>query len=276
VWAPVLQHHLERGDLGGCEVTVISRGDEFRAFGRPDLNRIDGTAVLGAIRDGTGQDLLVHRLTFDDDGFQTDLIAPDAGEEVAPGDVLRYGLRVTHSALGEHATWIETYILRLVCSNGLTHRECVSRRAARTRRLRADHPDASRLQVEQVRKLARSSWSGLAAKVQAIRALREERVDDVGAVFNRWLERARVSTRNLLPVLQEAWREEGSEATSYGVMNALTRVATHAPGLSTRMRGVLSGLAGILAFRHEHICPRCFSVLSGPHAATTADEAMRN
>jgi hypothetical protein len=102
--------------------------------------------------------------------------------------------------------------------------------------------------------------------------LRGERLDDVAGVLGRWLERARLSSRNLLPVLHEAWRAEGSEATSYGVMNALTRVATHAADLSARMRNALSGLAGILAFRHEHICPRCFSVLSNSRVAIVAEE----
>ena len=272
----VLQHHLDRGDHRPGTATIITRDDRFVAFGRSDLHRLDGADVLEAIRTGVGQELIVHDLRFDEDEYRADLIATDAGEEVAPGDVLRYGIRVTHSSLGEYATQIETYILRLICTNGLTHRECVSRRAARTRRLGIDHPDAARLQVEQIRRLARSSWTSLAAKIRAIRALREERVDDVDGVLTRWLERARLSPRNLLPPLREAWREEGAEATSYGVMNALTRVATHNPGLSSRMRGVLSGLAGVLAFRHEHICPRCFSVLAGPRAATASDEAIRN
>lgn len=258
----VLQHQIERGDLAGKGLTIITRGDEFVAFGRSDLGQIRGTDVLQAIGDGVGESLDVHQFEINDDSFQIDLLASNDGEEVGPGDVVRSGLRVTHSLVFDHAIWIESYILRLVCSNGLTHRECVSRRAARTRRLPASHPGAAQLQIEQVRRLARSTWNGLRQKIDAIRNLRNEPADVESAV-HRWLERARLSPKNLMPAIREAWKSEGGEATSFGVMNALTRVATHSTTLSSRVRRSLAGLAGLLAFRHQHLCPRCFSVLSG-------------
>lgn len=264
VRASLLQHHFDRGDLGNV-ASILSLRDEFLAFGQPDLLRLSGTDVLDAVAQGIGQDtatVTIHGTHFSDDSFQFDLLNSQ-GEEVAPGDVLQAGLRITHSFIGEHATWIEVFILRLVCSNGLTHRDCVSRRAARTRRLPAHHPNALELQRAQIRRLAEAAWISLDQKLHAIRGLQEERIE-VERLLRRWIERARLSVRTLMPLLQQAWETEGAQETTYGAINALTRVATHHPDLQPRQRRVLSGLAGLLAFRHQHLCPRCFSVLRGP------------
>ena len=153
-------------------------------------------------------------------------------------------------------------MLRLVCSNGMTHRECAGSRAVRTRRLAVDHPDATRLQIAQVERLAADVWRKLGEKVAAFRGLREEQID-VLAFLERWLGRARLSARNLMPILQRAWEEEARETSAYGAVNAMTRVATHNVALPLRQRHVLSRLAGLVSFRRLHICPHCFSLLSG-------------
>jgi hypothetical protein len=110
----VLQHHLDRGDLGAETVTIFSRDGEFVGFGRPELLRLGGPTILQAVVDGVGRELDVHQLHHGEESFQIDLLGHEAGEEVAPGDVLRAGLRVTHSLTGEHATWIEAFVFRLV------------------------------------------------------------------------------------------------------------------------------------------------------------------
>jgi hypothetical protein len=265
VVAPVLQHHLDRGDLGDGRVTLITRNSAFVAFGRSDLARLTSQQVVEAIMagiGGEGADLLVGGLRASDEGFELDLLGSRTAEEVVPGDILRGGLRVSHSLVGAHATQIESYVLRLVCSNGMTHRECAGRRAVRTRRLPVDRPDAVRLQITQVERLAAQAWGALRKKLEAFRLLREERVEVV-EFLQRWLERARLSSRNLMPLLRQAWEEEGSEANAYAAVNVLTRVATHYNDVPLRQRQILSRLAGLVSFRRLHICPHCFSLLSG-------------
>jgi hypothetical protein len=265
VVAPVLQHHLDRGDLGEGRVTLITRNSAFVAFGRSDLARLTSQQVVEAVTAGIGRDgadLHVSGLRVSDEGFELDLLGNRTAEEVVPGDILRGGLRVSHSLVGAQATQIESYVLRLICSNGMTHRECAGRRAVRTRRLPVDRPEAVRLQITQVERLASQAWGTLRNKLEAFRLLREERVEIV-EFLQRWLERARLSPRNLMPHLQRAWEEEGSEANAYAAVNVLTRVATHYDDVPLRQRQILSRLAGLVSFRRLHICPHCFSLLSG-------------
>ena len=266
----VLQRHLERGDLPAEGLTVLARDGELIGLGRSDLLRISGSEVLQAVQQASERILAVQSLHFRDEGMEADLLVDNFAAEAAPGDVLRAGLRVTHSFLGDHATLVESYILRLVCRNGLTHRECAGRGAARTRRLPSSREDARDLQIAQVRRLAGETIGALEKKLGVIGGLRRESVQ-VEPLLTRWLERARLSTRSWMPVLRTAWEAEGSQATAFGVMNALTRVATHEPQLSRRQRRIFSGLAGLLAFERLHLCPRCFSHLGGAPAATGAE-----
>jgi hypothetical protein len=224
---------------------------------------LSGGEVLDAVLAGVGRtDMDVHSLrVIDDHLVDLELVSDTAAQEVAVGDIIRAGLKVTHSVLGEPATSVESFALRLVCRNGMTHRECSSQQATRTRRLPVDRADARRLQIEQVRKIAADTFASLGQRLGRIGRLQNERVEPQD-LFARWLERARLSNRQLMPLLREAWQVEGGRPTAYDAMNALTRVATHATNLPLRQRRTLAGLAGLLAFREWHLCPRCFSMLS--------------
>ncbi|MCL5671108.1 MAG: hypothetical protein M1423_07420, partial [Acidobacteria bacterium] len=207
--------------------------------------------------------ITVHQIEWLGESFQLDLVGSKLHQEILPGDVVEGGLRIRHSLIGEHATVIQVYVLRLACTNGLTYRECVSRRAARTRRLPIGHPGAHDLELAQVWRLASDAWSGLREKLDALRALPGEELH-VPQVLRSWILRAHLSTRRLLPLLMQAWHTEGGRDNAFDALNALTRVATHATSLSLRERRALAALAGVLGFRAIHSCPRCFAPLRAP------------
>lgn len=266
-----LQHHLDqrhyrRGPNSDEQTTIISRDGRFLAFGRSDLQSLTGLDVLSAVRDGIGEtpaSLAVSRLSFDGESFVTEIVSRQVPIEVRPGDVICGGLRVTHSHLGAEATSILSFVLRLVCANGLVHRECTGpRRTARTRRLPAGSKGVRERQLEQVRRLAHQSWSHTQRLLNSVQHLREESVSDPRSVFERYLRNARLYSQALLARLLEAWAIENSERTAFGVLNAMTRVATHEARLSERQRRAIAALAGIFAQKNTHVCPYCFSVLS--------------
>ena len=155
------------------------------------------------------------------------------------------------------------YLFRCVCSNGMVRRECVSGDIIpRTRRLPAKYAAATDLQTAQIRRLVRLSWDGLQARLRALKDTTEQPAN-AEELLRRWLQRGGLSVKQLMPTLLAAWRDEGSENTRYGVVNALTRVATHNRDLNERERRALASLAGLLAFKKLHLCDRCWSVLAG-------------
>src|SRR5204863_352596 len=149
---------------------------------------------------------------------------------------------------GAEATHIQSFIFRLICSNGMTRRECLTRSGPRARKLSIEHPNAHVLQLNQVKRLAAEVWQSIDPKLQALKPLTQS-VVDVPQLITRWLLRARISTgTQMMDRLLGAWHAEGDENTTFGAVNAITRVATHAPDLTARQRHVLSALAGLMAF----------------------------
>jgi hypothetical protein len=263
VRASLLQHHLDAGDFGPARVCITYTPPHLINIGSDSLTSLNGTEVINAIVDGVGpesRDLSVHGFSFSAQGFQLDVLGYHTREEVLPGDVVQGGLRITYAVLGEHAVWVEAFIIRLLCANGMTHRECVSRRPPRTRRLPLTNPNAKQLQSDQLRRLAAGEWEKLKEKLRALHSLSQERIE-FEPMLGRWLERARLSQRRLMPLLLDARQHEVNNDTNYAAVNALTRVATHNEQLTIRERRTLARLAGLLAFRRLHFCPRCFSVL---------------
>jgi hypothetical protein len=264
-----LEYHLGRGIFPDNKLTaanshIISRGGQFLDLGRSDLAIVSGSDVLDAIRDGVGADASVIEVTsleVCEEAVALELVSPRLSEEVRVGDVIRAGLRIDHSFLGAHATTIKTFVLRLLCANGLTHRDCQGQmRGPRTRRIDASHPRATEMQLDQIRKLTSQTWERLQEKLDAIRRLSSERVD-AATLLTQFVGRSRLHSRRLTELLLDGWAVEGSDPTAFGVLNALTRVATHSAVLSIRQRRMLAQLAGVFANRHTHVCPRCFSIL---------------
>src|SRR5205823_1774029 len=128
---------------------------------------------------------------------------------------------------------------------GLVHRECLAsehRSTPRTRRIPVNRPQAKEMQINQIRKLVADNFKRLEQKLAAIEQLQRKRIEGIGAVVERFLRQAHLYSRSLYGRLLEAWEEEGSEQSAFGVLNALTRVATHAHGMPVWQRRRLSRL----------------------------------
>lgn len=272
--ALALQEHLKEGAFGG-KPSVIFRGNALATICSGELIDLSFSEVLGAALDACrerNEELFVARIGRSEERLSLELIGSSATIDVRPGDVVKAGIEIIHERYGANATQIQAFIYRLVCLNGMTRKECVSNdNLARTRRLPVTLASARELQIEQIRRLVGQTLQGLEPQLMEIRAT-SERPANVEELLLRWLQRARIAPRTMMPRLLEAWRLEGSEATHYGAVNALTRVGTHDSELSDRQRRVLASLGGLLAFSNVHICPRCFSVLG--NGSDEAEEAV--
>jgi hypothetical protein len=266
--AAVLQRGIEHA-AERTKTRLRTRNGRLLGLVRGDLLQLGGAEVVQAVAEAIPSDRVsVHRLGVTDDRVTVELVSTEIQDEVAVGDVVKAGLSISHSLAGDETTRVEPYVLRLVCDNGLTHRECVERRGMRVRRLPADMSGARDLQLDQINRLAAAAWETLGAKLQALRALRSERVE-VEALLSRSLLRARLPRTRLLGRLRQAWRIEGAENTAWGAVNCLSRVATHDEEVSDAERRTLSSLAGLLAFRGIHQCPKCYSMLRSDSTLST-------
>ncbi len=263
--ALALSEHAGRGDFTDRPMLVIRKG-ALVTLVRNRLLRLPNAAVLGAVLEALGREgesLSVAKLEHESERLEVELVSPSKTVDVRVGDIVMGGIHIIHGWHSDQPTLIQSFVYRLTCRNGMTRRECGSGNGlARTRKLPVDYPNARELQLDQIRRLTVQHWNGLQRQLEVLRAT-SERGANVQEVLTRWLQRARMSPRLMMPRLLSAWEREGAENTYYGAVNALTRVATHDGSLGWRQRRMLAALGGLLAFSDVHICPRCFSVLSG-------------
>jgi hypothetical protein len=255
------------------EVCVVSRDGKFVGFGRPDLQTLRAADVLHAVTNATKRvfhdnfdNFILKRSSMDADGFSIDLVIPASRAEIRVGDVINGGFHVSHSFIASHATRIDTYIHRLVCSNGAVKRECLSTesgRAARIRRRTTNSLDAVDNSLKGIEEYALRLANRLHASLAAIPELCTQRVTNVRQFVERQLQQVpRLHSKRLVDRIVDAFSRE-PEDTAYGVFNAMTWVATHTPssGLRPTVRDGLTRLSGILGTRAHHICPHCFRMV---------------
>jgi hypothetical protein len=177
--------------------------------------------ALRALARGLGR-CRVMDLAIDNDHARANVIAFDEAREVLPGDVFYTGVRVSLPLQGGrmHAAPL---FLRLACFNQLVWDGAAL----------AGHESGAR-----VRAL-------LAEGVGRIRALRAQSVDNgwAGALVHE-----QELPHELREALEDAWRAEGAEPSRYGVLNALTRLATHDGALPVATRRALARAAERVAF----------------------------
>jgi hypothetical protein len=235
------------------------------------------TAVAEALGEAADQ-LSVSRIDRADGRLELELTSPAKAIEIRRGDVVQAGLHIVHPRFSDEATKIHAFAYRLLCENGMTRRECVSTDGiVRTRKIPIGHPRSKELLADQIRRLTARTWQQLEPQLVELRSTAERRAN-ARQLLKTWLQRARFSARTspmgeadhggtVMDRALRAWREWGSEDSVYGAVSALTHVGTHDLDLSARQRRTLSLLAGLLAFSHSHLCPRCFSVLTGDREA---------
>ena len=257
----VLNHHLN--NAGMARIRLWRRNDRIIGIG-DDLHSLPATEVLDQVLLGIGNiEIESHRLEITQTGFSLCLLAFEQ-HAVAVNDPIQAGIQIEHSLIGEYATRVETFVLRLVCTNGMTHRDCVSKKAARTRRLPLDKENAIELQQQQIRSLVRETWENLDEKLSELRTLQERR-EDVPRLLESSLRRARIN-RRVAELVLAAWQHGQLGNSRWAAVNALTEIGTHDESISIRERRALMALAGLLSFAELHLCERCYSLIHGIHS----------
>lgn len=154
---------------------------------------------------------------------------------------------------------------------------CIGHAAiSRSRRLKRSNDNSVTEAVSQVERMTQERMSHLDALLTSLGKLPESRIEpSVGADDEESMRRFLMPTLRAthlwsdtlwLRVLAPAWQHEhggNGELHEFAAVNTVTWVATHHHDLSFRQRRTLARLAGLLAFRRVHVCPRCHTAVIG-------------
>ena len=248
---------------------VITLEESLVGISDAKLLNVSGTAVMGAIFDAIPDDmetdvttLEVRRFQLNHESVAIDLTTPKATVQPRVDDIVAAGLSVSHSYTGLWATQISTYLHRLACKNGMLVPVCRNDRRLRIRRLDGSQFCQEKM-LENIRHISQIAWSELDVKLQAFAGLCNNRVDPE-AVLADLVKRMHLN-RKVSQALRDALHEDelGFDDTQMGVINALSRVATHYPELNPIWRHRLMEASGVLSQQQVHRCPTCLSIIRG-------------
>jgi hypothetical protein len=259
--------NLERSAAGESTQLVLLGGSLVWGITDPELAFLHADEVLEtalAARPETIDEAQLEVVDFHHDGdAHISVVSPAVQTEARVGDIVRAGLDIYHSNIGQFGTQIESYVFRLSCRNGMLIKVCRHSHAtpARIRRAATENRGLTRRRVEE---MARMAWNELDAKLTAVRLMAEERVDNVAAVIQSVGEKLRFGERLIQQVLNALASDEiGPSGTLWDIACAFSRTGTHSDNLSLRTRRYFQELSGDFVRERIERCPTCGALRRG-------------
>lgn len=200
----------------------------------------------------------------DQNELRVDLIVPEGfergiGGDAGVGDITRGGVRIGQDRKINKAPWVQKFLYRLVCTNGME----VPDQGLKISAVGATEQEIYALFEAEVARAVDS----LEQEIQAFYALREERLgnDPTGALRRVALEqnlpmRTVGTLEDLVPALVD--EANGGEITMFDVVNLMTNQANNpAIDLRSSTRRNLQLAGGNLVSDHMERCGTCHSRL---------------
>lgn len=232
----------------------------------PEREVIDPRSVVDIAANVVGDDALVTNAfrtaaeyRFDIVTFDRAMRDFDGGALGNPrvGDMTQGGLSIGQDTKRGLAPWVQPYMMRLVCTNGMVLPENDLRIDARGQSVDEVLSDLERA--------AEAAFSRVEAQAAAMYDLRNEVVGDTAAAVLRVGREQGLSDRVLTSAIERipAVVPDPDDGTMFDVVNVLTNIANH-----TDLRGRANTRAGLeraggaVVSTHSARCPRCHSSLT--------------
>lgn len=146
----------------------------------------------------------------------------DRTEDVRPGvgDVLRSGVEVFNSPSGHAPSWVGSYILRLVCTNGMTRSETTNKTMAQ-----ATSPESM---LELIRRGVMVALGQFDNDIEQIKQTIEQHVSNPVDMLEAIGQEFSLPQRNVESAIEALEEEPDIRHTLWGVLNAISRVGNNA------------------------------------------------
>lgn len=236
---------------------VNKETDRIRSFMNPNLSYVSTIDVFNEVATHVGTDWELRNYEITDSvvkvAFTTDR---ESGGHV--GDVSAAGLSLVHSDSWMVAPRFDSYLLRLVCTNGQT-------RPVSGRKFRVTGSDREGI-LEQVGQFTEISVENLELMIAGYERLRDQHVDNVARIVQRICQENNLPSKvreALILTMQSptflATMPESNMGTMFDVVNLLTWVATHNQEIPDNHRMHLREIAGSISATGETRCESCGS-----------------
>jgi len=225
-------------------ITGLAKPGEFHNL---NANRVLQT-IEGAIRG-----IEFHRVLILDNYVVSLEVIGEKREAVSRGDLIQAGANVSFSPLGTVNPMVQSYVLRLSCTNGAT-----SNTVLREFHFGGGGGGEGDDIWQWFRNSTRSAYNALDRIVIRYRAMMNEQIPagDRAAMLEAMLREARISGEDANAV--RALAIENPPQTSYDVMNLITQATSHIIEDPQRVRRAQLTVASYTSDQeHARVCPVC-------------------
>jgi hypothetical protein len=179
-------------------------------------------------------------------------IVGEKREPVKRGDLIRAGALVNFSPIGTELPSVQSFVLRLACTNGMTHNDIL-------REYSGSGGDGDDI-WQWFRKSIREAYGALGGIVQRYREMMRDRIpsDQRALILEEMLKKAKIGGE-LADVIRSRAIQEPPR-NSYEMLNLITWASSHLlkePAQIGRARGVAADFAA--EETHATYCPMCHS-----------------
>jgi len=225
-------------------VTAVAKPTEFRS--------LNPTRVLTAIERGI-RGIDYHRVLLLDNFVVSLELIGERREPVVRGDLMQAGAQVSFSPIGTVDPIVQSYALRLVCTNGMTNNTV----------LREFHYGGGGGGEgddiwQWFQRSSREAYNSLHRIVERYRRMMDEQIpaDQRAMMLEAMLREAKISGEEANAI--RAMAIESPPETSYDLMNLITNATSHLLEDPRRVRRAQNTVASYTSeTEHARLCPVC-------------------
>ena len=229
--------------------SLLLRQDMVVGFARAGLYRpLDPERVLRTVEQGIGETDFQRVHVAPDRSVSVEVIGQNEGA-VTKGDLVRGGAMVAWSPIGVVDPLVQSYVVRLVCTNGATSTDMVSQY-----HYGGDGDDV----WQWFRESARNAYRSMNKVIDRWRQMRAVPIPaaDRAMVLEAMLKKAGIRTEVAEAVRARALAEP--PRTPYDIMNLITWASSHLLEAPAEVRRAQQAAASFAEeTEHRRICPVC-------------------
>lgn len=242
--------------LGG-NVTVRYTDNGVAEIFKPTVTRVDPEALLDRALRVFPEEAQIVDWWCDAEDLRVDVIVPEGfekyiGGDAAVGDLTRGGVRFGQDRKNNTAPWVQPFLYRLECTNGMEVPDAG---------IKVDARGASAEEIEALfESEMRRAVDKLESDIHAFYDLRSQKVgEDTLGAMRRAAQERRLPERTVARLLGTDF---GDDPSMFDIANAMTNLANDPNiGVRTSSRRNLQRAGGGLVVDHARRCTTCHSRL---------------